>query len=227
MSSFKYGVRLALAALLFVITSETLPAQVAPRIPKSDNQSWNDLLIAIPLSKEVDYTLQLTGRYGDNFSQIVDLRYGFGWVYRPNKYLSVNPFYFHREARPPNGRHEKEERLTLGATGRFPIGKFTVADRNWFEHRWRRPQRDAWRYRNRLMLEHPFQIEKKKFTWFVWDEVFYDWSLHRWPRNRAAVGITRPFNKHLTLELYYMRQNDGFTRPGDLNVIWSAWRVRI
>ena len=39
----------------------------------------------------------------------------------------------------------------------------------------------------------------------------------------CAAGISTPFNKHFTLELYYMRQNDGRSRPGDLNLIWSAY----
>jgi hypothetical protein len=197
------------------------------RVPKSDNQSWNDVQLTVPLTKVVDLTMQGTLRLGDNVTQTVDQRWGVGFVIKVNKYLSFNPFYFHREARPPNGRHEYEDRATLGATVRFPIGKFTLADRNYFERRWREPQVDAWRYRNRIQLDHPFQINKKKFTWFVSDEVFYDWSLHVWPRNRASAGITHAFNKHLTLELYYTRQNDSHTRPGDLNIIWSVWRIKL
>jgi hypothetical protein len=171
--------------------------------------------------------MQGTLRLGDNVTQTVDQRWGVGFVIKINKYLSFNPFYFHREARPPNGRHEYEDRATLGATVRLPAGKFTISDRNYFERRWREPQTDAWRYRNRIQLEHPFTIEKKKFTWFVSDEVFYDWSLHLWPRNRASLGLTHPFNKHLTLELYYTRQNDSHTRPGDLNIVWSTWRIKL
>jgi len=227
--SYTYGrwTRFAAVFTMVLTIAGKIEAQ-ANQVPKSDNQSWNDLQISISMTKKVDFTTQLTGRFGDNITQLVDLRYGVGWVFRPNKYLSFNPFYFHREARPPNGKHESEDRLTLGATVRFPpVGKFTLADRNWFERRWRDPQVNAWRYRNRVQLEHPFTVEKKKFTWFVSDEVFYDWSLHVWPRNRFSGGITHPFNKHLTLELYYTRQNDGRTRPGDLNIIWSAWRVRL
>src|SRR4029077_7822206 len=145
-------------------------------------------------------------------TQTADQRWGFGAVVKANKYLSFPAFYFHREARPPNGRHESEDRITFGAIVRYPIVKFTLADRNWFERRWRDPQVDAWRYRNRLMGENTFTINKKKFTWFVSDEVFYDWSLHVWPRNRASGGITRSLNKHLTVELYYTRQNDSHTR---------------
>jgi Protein of unknown function (DUF2490) len=196
-------------------------------VPKSDNQSWNDVQLAIPLTKLVDFTMQGTLRLGDNVTQTVDQRWGVGFAIKINKYLSFNPFYFHREARPPNGRHESEDRATLGATVRLPAGKFTISDRNYFERRWREPQVEAWRYRNRIQLEHPFTIEKKHFTWFVSDEVFYDWSLHVWPRNRASAGITHAFSKHLTLELYYARQNDSHTRPGDLNIIWSAWRIKL
>jgi hypothetical protein len=205
----------------------TVTAVAQSRVPKTDNQSWNDVQVTIPLEEKLDFTLQATLRLGDNVSQSVDQRYGFGIILKPNKYLSLPAFYFHREARPPNGRHEYEDRLTWGATVRFPAGKFTISDRNWFEHRWRHPQVNAWRYRNRFQVEHPFKLNKEKFTWFVSDEVFYDWSLRVWPRNRAAVGITHPFNKHLTLELYYTRQNDSHTRPGDLNIVWSAWRVKL
>jgi hypothetical protein len=196
-------------------------------IPKSDNQSWNDLQITVPMTKKVDFTTQITLRLGDNVTQTADQRWGIGFVFKLNKYLSFNPFYFHREARPPNGRHESEDRVTLGATVRIPAGKFIISNRNWFERRWREPQVEAWRYRNRLQLEHPFKINKKPFTWFVSGEAFYDWSLHVWPRDRFSGGVSHPFNKHLTLELYYTRQNDSHTRPGDLNIIWSAWRIRL
>jgi Protein of unknown function (DUF2490) len=215
------------SAVLFLILLCAASATAQLRVPETDTQSWNDFQLAIPMTKKIDFVPQLTLRFGDNMSTLADARYGVGWVFRVNKYLSFNPFYFHREARPPHGRHEHEDRITLGATLQKPFGKFTVSDRNWFEHRWREPQVDAWRYRNRLRVEHPFQIDKKKFTWFVADEVFYDWSLHVWPRNRAFAGITHPFNKHLTLELYYMRQNDGYTRPGDIHAIWSAWRFKL
>ena len=35
-----------------------------------------------------------------------------------------------------------------------------------------------------------------------------------WVRNRFSVGGSHAFNKHLTLEMYVMRQNDGRSRPG-------------
>src|SRR5258706_7890665 len=109
------------------------PGSAQSRVPESDNQSWNDLQLTIPMAKKVDFTTQITLRLGDNVTQTADQRWGIGFVFKVNKYLSFNPFYFHREAQPPNGRHEYEDRATLGATVRLPAGKFTIANRNWFD----------------------------------------------------------------------------------------------
>lgn len=197
------------------------------QVPEKDTQSWNDFQLTIPMTKKVDFLVQGTLRMGDNLTEPVDGRWGAGFNYKVNPYLTLNQSFFNREAKAPNGRREREVRLTFGATLQKPIGKFTLSDRNAFERRWRAPQVDAWRYRNRVRLERPFTIDKKKFTWFVSEEVFYDWSLDDWVRNRAAIGAYHAFNKHVTLELYYMRQNDGRSRPGDIHIIGSVWRFKL
>lgn len=161
-------------------------------------------------------------RIGGNLTKAVDGRWGFGFNYKGGKYLSFSQILVQREAKPPNGRREHEQRLTLAGTVRFPVGKFTLSDRNSVERRWRQPQADSWRYRNRVQLEYPFNIGKKKFTFFISDEPFYDFSV----RNRGTIGAGHAFNKHFTGELYYMRQNDGRSRPGDLHVIGTTMRFR-
>ena len=197
------------------------------RAPKSDVQSWTDIQLTVPVNKKVDFLIQGTLRVGGNVSTPVDERWGFGFNYKLQKYVTLNELYFHREAKPPNGRQEREDRLTFGATLRKPIGKFALVDRNWFERRWRAPQVDAWRYRNAVLLEHPFNIGKTKFTLAVGDEVFYDWSLHVWVRNRFAVGASHVFNKHFTFYVYGMRQNDGRARPGDISILGTQLRFRL
>ena len=62
---------------------------------------------------------------------------------------------------------------------------------------------------------------------FVADEVFYDWVVNRWVRNRFSVGGIKVFNKHFTQDFYYLRQNDGVSIPGDLNVIGTTLRFRL
>jgi Protein of unknown function (DUF2490) len=211
-------------ALTLAAASISVQAQ-APL--KSDTQFWNDLQLTVPMNKQVDFVITLTTRTRRNITVLADERWGVGWVIKANKYLSFNPFYFHREADPPHLRHEREDRLTLGATLRFPVRKFTLVERNWFERRWREPQVDAWRYRARGQVERPFTINKTKFTGYVADEIFYDWSVHDWVRNRFTLGANHAFNKHFTLDLYLMRQNDGRTRPGDLTILGSQMRFRL
>jgi len=221
------GYRPPFLAAVFLMTISTIASGQSQAPLKSDTQFWNDTQLTVPMNKQVDFVLTLTTRTRRNITVLADERWGVGWVIKVNKYLSFNPFYFHREADPPHLRHEREERLTLGATLRFPVKKFTLVERNWFEHRWRSPQINAWRYRNRIQLEHPFTLNKTKFTGYVADEVFYDWSVHDWVRNRFTVGANHAFNKHFTLDLYIMRQNDGRTKPGDINVLGSQLRFKM
>jgi hypothetical protein len=214
---------------LVLIFSATLmcAGTLSSQAPESDTQSWNDIQVTIPLNKKTEFVLLGTVRVGGNLSSFVDEREGIRLNYLAQKYVTLQTLYFHRDARAPHGKHEREERLTLGANFRIPMGKFTLNTRNWFERRWREPQIDAWRYRNRIQLDHPFKIGKTKFNWLMSDEFFYDWSLHDWVRNRFAAGIGHTFNKHLTLEVYGMRQNDGRSRPGDINIIGTTWRVKL
>lgn len=215
---------LILAVMLLCLARGTAAQS---RVPQTDNQLWNDVQLTVPLNKQVDFLVQGTLRLGDDLSTPVDGRWGAGFNYKLNKYVTFNTLYFQREARAPRGRREHEGRLSFGATFQGPIGKFTLSDRNWFERRWRAPQVDSWRYRNRVRLEHPFEINKTKFTWFISEEVFYDWSVRDWVRNRAAIGAGHAFNKHFTGELYYLRQNDGRSRPGDIHVIGTTLRFKL
>jgi hypothetical protein len=83
------------------------------------------------------------------------------------------------------------------------------------------------RYRNRFQVEHPIGDKDWQLSLFVADEVFYDWAIDRWVRNRFSVGGIKVFNKHFTQDLYYLRQNDGISLPGDLNVLGTSLRFRL
>jgi hypothetical protein len=120
-----------------------------------------------------------------------------------------------------------ENRLSLPVTVRFKLEKFTLSDRNLFERRFRNSGARATRYRNRFMVEHPVGPDNLGLSLFVGDEVFYDWTVDRWVRNRFAAGASKVFNKHFTQDFFYLRQNDGVSVPGDLNVIGTILRFRL
>lgn len=194
---------------------------------EDDNQSWNDVQLTVPMTKKFDFFSQITARFGSNVSRLTDTRLAVGFVWKPTKSLSVSPFFLNIEARNASGRFRQENRLNLRATYRFPTKGFGLSHRSLFEYRMRRP-RNSWRYRPSLTFEKDIP---NKFIpdarIFVTEEVFYDSLLKRFSRNRFTVGINKTLNKKLSLDVYYMRQNDGFSVPGDLNVIGTGWRVRL
>jgi hypothetical protein len=119
-----------------------------------------------------------------------------------------------------------EHRLNFRATYRFPFKKFGFSHRSWVERRLRQP-RNSWRYRPSLTFEQDIKKIIPDARVFVTEEIFYDSILKRFSRNRFSIGINKALTKNLQLDIFYLRQNDGFSRPGGLNVIGTAWRIRL
>jgi Protein of unknown function (DUF2490) len=218
--------------LLRAVWVSALLALLAPGVfgqllPKTDNQFWNDVQLAAPVTKQVDFVVLGTLRLGRGMTHPVDERIGVAFAFKAGKYLTFQPSYLHIATQPIAGRRGLfENRLTFTTTVRFPVRKFTVGDRNQFERRLRGPLGDTTRYRNRLRIEHGIGPTKLNLRVFISDEVFYDWGPNAWVRNRFDVGLSKTFNKHFTGDFYYLRQNDGRSRPGDLNVLGIVWRLR-
>src|ERR1051326_9195199 len=105
--------RLALLTGAFLVCAAHVAAQSA--VPKNDTQSWNDVQFTIPLNKKTEFVLTGTVRLGGHLTEAVDERWGIRFNYAVNKYVTLQTLYFHREAKPPNGRHEREDRGTVGA----------------------------------------------------------------------------------------------------------------
>ena len=220
---------LASGALLLSITIFGCGIAIGQTLnpPRGDAQAWTDMQLAVPLAKKVDLVLIGVIRFGRNVSRPVNERIGGGVSFKLGKYVTLFPFYLHVASQPTRNNHSTEERITLEATIKFPAGHFTVADRNRLEFHFHDPRPNFTQYRNRLQIEHPIEIRQAKFTGFVADEVFYDSIAAAWIRNRVYIGISRKVNKHFTLDLYYVRQNDSHTRPGDINAIGTSFKFHL
>lgn len=202
-------------------------AQIVQIANDEDTQSWNDVQLTVPVTKKFDFYAAITARFGKNVSRLNDRQFALGFVYRLSKSWSFQPFYRNIRARNTSGRFGIEHRLNLRVGYRFPFKTFGLSHRSGFERRFRSP-RNSWRYRPSLTFEKDIPknfISKAKL--FVTEEIFYDSILKRFSRNRFTVGVTRPLTKQLSLDVYYMRQNDGFSRPGNLNVIGTSFKARL
>ena len=209
--------------LLLFLTSDA----TAQLLDQTDNQFWSEVQLAVPVTRQFDFNIMGGLRVGRNISHPVDERIGAGFTLRAGEYVTVAPHYLHIGMQPFAGRRLWENRLVLPVTVRFNVGRFRLSDRNQFERRLRNSGIKSNRYRNRFAVEHPIGSDKLGWTVFIADEIFYDFALDRWTRNRFGVGATKVFNKHFTQDFYYLRQNDSFSLPGDLNVIGTILRVKL
>ncbi|HZI61103.1 MAG TPA: DUF2490 domain-containing protein [Pyrinomonadaceae bacterium] len=213
-------IRLICVSLLFLVP-------VSAQLEQTDNQLWTDVQLALPVTTQFDFNLLGTLRLGRDITHPIDERVGAGFTFRVNKYVTVSPNYIHIGMQPFAGRRVWENRLTFPVQLRFNVGDFRLSDRNQFERRLRNSGVHSTRYRNRFQVEHPIGADKLALSLFIADEVFYDWTVDRWVRNRFSVGGSKVFNKHFTQDFYYLRQNDGVSVPGDLNVIGTTLRFRL
>ena len=216
--------RLFLQLLTVFVLASCTSAQVVDR---TDNQTWTDVQVAVPVTRQFDFNILGTLRLGRDISRPVDERVGAGFTFRYGKHLTVAPHFLNIGMQPFRNRKLWETRLVLPVTLRFDVDKFRLTDRSQFERRIRSSGVRTNRYRNRFLVEYPIGDAKWGLSLVIGDEVFYDWTVDRWVRNRFAVGATKVFNKHYTQEFYYLRQNDGVSVPGDLNVIGTILRFRL
>jgi hypothetical protein len=197
------------------------------RPPQSATQFWSEQQFAAAVNERVDLVLLGYLHLGRKSERPIaeHAATGLGVSFRLGKHLTVFPFYTHFENQPAVAVRSKEERLTIEATLKFPLRHVTFSDRHRFEYHWRQPPLNFIHYRNRMQLEHAFKVWE--ITGFIADEVFYDTHFDAWIRNRMYAGVARKVNKHFSFELYYMRQNDGHSRPGDLNVLGNTLKFRL
>lgn len=218
---------LMVVGALLLCAGGVVSAQTTSPAPTDDTQIWSEVQITAPLRKKFDLIFKGTFRLGRNVSHPVSESGAIAIAYKATRFLTFETGYQYQAAQPSPGRTSFTSTLSFNGTVKFPLGKFTISDRNQIERRFRNSRSDNTRYRNRLRVEYPLAVGKTKFNVFVSNEVFFDVSAKRWARDRVAVGANKKLNKNLTGELYYMRQNDGRSRPGDLHIIGTILKVQL
>jgi hypothetical protein len=200
--------------------------------PRADNQFWNETQLIKRLSEKRDLVLIGGLRIGQGLSRPVDERFGAGIAFRLNKHLTIQPTYLFVAYQPFPGREFTEHRLVFNATGRFKIHDFNFTDRNLIEHRVRPTGPDFTTYRNRLMIDHPVRLGSLRFNPFIANEAWYTTQpiatgRFGWSRNRLSVGILKQFSPKFYMEVHYLHQNDGLSRPGNIKTIFTFFRYTL
>lgn len=216
-----------IVVVISLACSAVASAQTPTPVDDEDFQSWNDLQITVPLNKRVDLLLQATFRFTQNLSRFNEGRVGAGFAFKLNKAVTFSPIYTYIESRNSAGAFRTEHRYGLRGTYKFPTKSFGLSHRSIYEYRVR-SSGNSWRYRPSLTFEKALParfMSKAKF--YITEEPFYISTTGKFSRNRFSIGINKTLNAHLSLDIYYLRQNDGFSHPGDLNVLGTSWKIHL
>ncbi|HEX4948194.1 MAG TPA: DUF2490 domain-containing protein [Blastocatellia bacterium] len=197
-------------------------------LPQDDEQFWSEAQLNGALVKDkVDLTLWEFWRHGRGFSFPTDVRTGAGLTFRINKHLTIQPTYLYLLQQPWPGVKNYSHRLLLDVTTKFNLGKFGFTNRHRYEKQLRHRRADDTQLRERLTIDHPARLGDFKFNVFVSDEIFYSTTFKAVYRNRIAAGITKNFSPRFSADFFYLRQNDGRSRPGDIHAVGTVLRVRM
>ncbi len=202
-------------------------AQTTVVTDNDDLQSWNDIQMTVAVNKKVDLYTALTLRFGKDISRLNDRRIAFGFNFKPTSYLSVMPFYWSITARNSAGQFRNEHRLNLRAVIKFPTKMLGISHRSWFEYRIRSVG-NTWRYRPSITVEK--ELPKKFIDGlkvFATEEPFYDSASGRFSRNRFSIGFNKTLNKKLSFDIFYLRQGDNLSKPGTIDVIGTALKIKM
>ena len=214
----------SLAFLLFLTTFAAAQTRTA-QPDKDDNQIWHETVLGVPLTKKLTLNFNGVLRFSGDQQRLTHNRAGFGFAFKANKNVTIGTAYFYRGTEHIRNRRNYENHLIAFLTLSKTFGKFTVSDRNQYEYQSRNSRSDKQVYRNRLQIEREVKLNNFQFRPFASAEVFYDSQAERFSRLRFVAGASKKLNKLLTLDAFYMRQQDATTRPGDLNVFGTTLRV--
>lgn len=220
---FSLAARLLLGSVLL-----SLVVKAQTPLPQDDDQFWSETQLNGTLVKDkVDLTFWEFWRHGRGFSFPTDVRTSVGLTFKINKHLTIQPMYLYLLQRPWAGVKNYSHRLLLDTTTRFSVGKFTFTNRHRYEKQLRHGRADDTQLRERLLIDHPARVGNFEFRVFVFDEIFYSTTFKAVYRNRIAAGITKNFNPRLSADFFYLRQNDGRSRPGDIHAAGTLLRIRL
>jgi uncharacterized protein DUF2490 len=232
------AIRISILSVLFFLAMTATRAASAQE-PTTRKEFWPEVDVYITVKPKV--RLFLTGTISKSVED-GELRNAQGYEgqigvhvdYIPNKHVILRTGYRFGTSVGSNSEPFKEHRLLTEQTLRQLLkGDLLLSDRNREDFRF--VNKDfSFRYRNRVTLEREFHLLKERsITPYISGEIFYDTRYNAWNRNRFAVGVQQsllrgPLRKMLlpkrqvTLDLYYMRQNDSRSDTKHVNAIGAA-----
>jgi hypothetical protein len=125
----------------------------------------------------------------------------------------------------PNTGKGYESNIPLAAiTIRHKLGRFEVSDRNRAEKLFGLPKSPI-RYRNKVSFD--VHSASDRWTPFVTNEIFYDFSQSAWTQDRLQLGIGLRLNPHVKLNTFFLLRSDLITKANDVHALGLMLEVNL
>ena len=132
-------------------------------------------------------------------------------AFKVNQYLTLTPGFTYYDLYDDEKFLDKVEyHIMPMATLTFPISKnkkWSITDRNMFFYKIRSYSTNVPFYRNRLGVTYKTSILKQPVSFFVYDEIYFNFDSKNISRNQATIGAQLNL-KWLTPQIMYTHQTE-------------------
>jgi hypothetical protein len=141
--------------------------------------------------------------------------------FRVNQYVGVSGGYLFVSL-PNTGKGYNVNVPLAAATVHSSVRRFRFSDRNRFEKLYGLPGSPV-RYRNKITVDMP--LASGRWTPFLSNETFYDFSQRAWTQNRFQIGIGRRLTPVLKLDIYFLERSDLRVSNNNVHAIGLALEI--
>jgi hypothetical protein len=206
-----------------ILVGKRATAQIPPA---EDFQQWTNVAATWRVKPKLTITTFAEVHIGNDVSQLDQELVSAGVTYSPGRWVSLGTGYLYLHANPKLSGLNSESRIYGEVTFNAPaFHHLLLSNRVRPELRWEQAPAGAMftqRNRNRVILQRPINIREREYSPFVMWEKFYNANVEAWSRTRYYAGATVPIGGRTSLQLYFMRQNDHFSRPFHKNAIGAS-----
>jgi Protein of unknown function (DUF2490) len=194
--------------------------------PSVDSQLWSEIDASYPIAADWSATGIFTTRLGSDLPNPTLTAGGLQIDHRVGSWTVSGTGYYVYVRNAQSGARTGVLLPAAALTYESGLGPVTLSDRNRLEQLEGLPGSPR-RYRNRMSTTWHLPSGHQMTDVFVADEVFYDFSRNRLTRNRAQAGVQFNLSPNTRLQAFYMRQNNTYGAPGQLNVLGLTLQLDI
>jgi hypothetical protein len=202
--------RLSMCAVALMLVAIRATAQTPL---STDFQQWTQVAANWHVQPKLTITTFGEIHIGNDVSQFDQEIASVGVTYSSSKWVALGIGYLYLRANPKLSGISYENRIYGELTFNAPaFHHLVISDRIRPELRWEHAPAGGTftqRYRNRFTVERPI----RRYSPFIMWEKFYNANVKAWSRTRYYGGVTKRMNERTSIQFYFMRQNDQYSRP--------------